>query len=81
MNYYILVDNYQQINDYNFEFAVVGAANGGGLVHTSKLIPKEYKEAMMGLNKDKWIESVNKEHKQMIQDGVFEVVDSREALA
>ncbi len=34
----------------------------------------------MGWDKDKWIKSVNKEHKQMVQDGIFEVVDSRGAL-
>ncbi len=57
MNYYILLDNGKEIEDYSFEFAAVGAAIGGGFDHTSELIPIKNKEAMMGPNKDKWIES------------------------
>ncbi len=40
MNYYILLDNDEEIDNYSFEFATVGAAIGGGFDHTSKLIPK-----------------------------------------
>ncbi len=43
--------------------------------------PKKYKEAMMGPDKDKWIKSVNKGHKQMVQDRVFQVVDSKKAIS
>ncbi len=36
---------------------------------------------MMGPDKDKWIELVHKEHKQMVQDRVFQVVDAKEAIS
>ncbi len=81
MNYYILLDNDKEINDYSFEFAPVGAAIGGDFDHTSKIIPKNYKEVMLGPNKDKWIKSVDKEHRQMVQDRVFTVVDAKEAIS
>ncbi len=35
----------------------------------------------MGPDKDKWIESVNKEHERMVQDRVFQVVDAEEAIS
>ncbi len=38
-------------------------------------------KAMMDPHKDKWIEPVNNEHKQMVQDGVIKIVDSEEAIA
>ncbi len=53
MNYYILVDNDKEMHDYSFKFAPIGAAIGGGFNHASKLIPKKYKETMMGSDKDK----------------------------
>ncbi len=55
MNHYILLNNDKEINNYSFEFAAFGAAIGGDFDHTSKLIPKKCKEAIMGPNKDKWI--------------------------
>ncbi len=72
MNQYILVDNDKEMHDYSFKFAPIGAAIGGGFNHASKLIPKKYKETMMGSDKDKQIE---------VQDGVFQVVDAKEAIA
>ncbi len=35
----------------------------------------------MGPDKDNWIESVNKEHKQMVPDGLFKVVDTNKAIS
>ncbi len=81
MNYYILLDNDKETNNHSFEFAAVGAAIGGSFDHTRKLIPKKYKEAMMGCDKEKWTKSVNKEHERKVQDGVFKVVDAKDAIS
>ncbi|KAL7462901.1 hypothetical protein ACHAXS_003279 [Conticribra weissflogii] len=35
---------------------------------------------MMGPDRDNWVESVKKEHERMVQDGVFKVVDAKEAI-
>ncbi len=41
---------------------------------------KKYMEAMMCPDKEKWIKSVNKERKWMVQDGVFQVVNAKESI-
>lgn len=34
----------------------------------------------MGLDKDKWFKAVNKEHKQMVLDGLFQVVNAKDSM-
>ncbi len=58
MNYYIILDNDEELQDVSLKYAAVGAAIGGGFNHTSKFISKNHKEARMGPDEDKWIELV-----------------------
>ncbi len=36
---------------------------------------------MIGLDKDEWIEAVKKEHKHIVQEGVLQVLDAKDALS
>ena len=53
------------------EIACVGAGLGGGFAHTSELHVKKYKPAMASADREKWIEAIEAEHKNLKKYGVF----------
>jgi hypothetical protein len=53
------------------EALLVGAAIGEGIGHTGKLQAVKYKEAMLGPEKEKWIQAIEQEHSRMIQNSVW----------
>ncbi len=52
---------------------------GGGFENTVELCPMKYDEAINGPDGEAWKVEIEKEHKRMVKNGVFEVV-SREDL-
>jgi hypothetical protein len=69
-NYYALLDQGDEAEFDPEELICVGAALGGGFKNTQELHVKKYKEAMQGPDKDKWKESLFKEHARMVNNQV-----------
>jgi hypothetical protein len=64
------------INSCNefIKFVIVGAGIGGGFSNTQELRVMKYHEAINGPDGKLWKEEVVKEHKRMVDSGVFEPV-------
>ena len=57
------------------EFGCVGASIGSGIENTNEPKVLGFDEAMASADKADWEASVNHEHKHMIKNGVWKVVD------
>ncbi len=77
MNYHILLNSNEKINNFASNLQLLEQQLEEDLITLASSSLKKYKEVMMGLDKDKWIESVNKDHEQMVQDGIFQVEDAK----
>ena len=64
----------EQMHEDDGEIALVGAT-GVGFSHTSELKVMNYKEAMNSDSAAKWQVEVDKEHKRMVDNDVWSVVD------
>jgi hypothetical protein len=56
------------------EFALVGAALGGGFEHTTQLHVMNYEEAMASDDHDKWLKAMKEEHDRMVTMRVWKAV-------
>ena len=57
-----------------FEFALVGAALGGGFENTNELHVLKYNEAMSGPDKIQWTKAVTEEYERMRKMGVWKAI-------
>jgi hypothetical protein len=64
----------QTHNDSVSEFINVEAGIGGGFLNTNELRVMTYHEAINGPDGEKWKAEVKKEHKRMVDSGVFKKV-------
>jgi hypothetical protein len=60
------------------EYALIGAALGGGFDNTTELHVMNYREAMASAEKDKWVAAMDEEHQQMVHHKVWKAIPPSE---
>ncbi len=75
----MLTSNEDQCKD--LDIAEFRAAIGSSFNCTSRLIAIKFKEVMTRPDKDKWIKSVQRRYKCMVDDGILKVVDASQVKA
>ena len=76
LNYYqVMTQLNGEIGCYAMdEYALVGAALGGGFENTNELHVLKYKEAITGPDKKQWKRAIKEEHERMVKMGVWKAV-------
>jgi hypothetical protein len=65
-------------NDCVSKYINIGAGIGGGFMNTNELPMMKYNEAINGPDSELWKAEVRKEHKRIVDSGVFKKVKRSE---